>query len=83
MLTSLSVTVSPGLLVMVSSELVVLLIVCVGINIGSTQQQQGRLTVYNTIQVDYDYTSFVQFIVKVDHLQIEHANMVIVTQKTV
>ena len=34
-----SVTVSiAGLLVMVSSELVVLLIVCVGINTGSAQQ---------------------------------------------
>ena len=31
-----------GLLVMVSSELVVLLIVCVGINTGSAQQ--GKLT---------------------------------------
>ena len=33
-----------GVLVMVSSELVVLLIVCAGINTGSTQQQQGETT---------------------------------------
>ena len=40
---SLSVTV--GLLVMVSSELVVLLIVCVGINTGSALQ--GELSFYS------------------------------------
>ena len=32
-----------GVLVMVSSELVVLLIVCVGINTGSVQDQPGEL----------------------------------------
>ena len=41
-----SVTVSiAGLLVMVSSELVVLLIVCVGINTGTAQQ--GELHVFS------------------------------------
>ena len=40
-LVPVSVTVSiAGLLVMVSSELVVLLIVCVGINTGSAQQSE-------------------------------------------
>ena len=33
-----------GVLVMVSSELVVLLIVCVGINTGSAQDQLGELS---------------------------------------
>ena len=36
--TGILVSIAAGLLVMVSSELVVLLIVCVGINTGSAQQ---------------------------------------------
>ena len=44
-LVRVSVTVSiAGLLVMVSSELVVLLIVCVGINTGSAQQGELQLS---------------------------------------
>ena len=38
------VSIAAGLLVMVSSELVVLLIVCVGINTGSAQQGEYILT---------------------------------------
>ena len=45
---SVTVSIAAGLLVMVSSELVVLLIVCVGINTGSAQQ--GELMT--------DFTSF-------------------------
>ena len=37
-----TVSIAAGLLVMVSSELVVLLIVCVGINIGSAMQEPGQ-----------------------------------------
>ena len=42
-----TVSIAAGLLVMVSSELVVLLIVCVGINTGSAQQ--GELAQETTI----------------------------------
>ena len=38
----ITVSIAAGLLVMVSSELVVLLIVCVGINTGSAQQETGN-----------------------------------------
>ena len=40
----ITVSIAAGLLVMVSSELVVLLIVCVGINTGSAQQ--GELNIH-------------------------------------
>ena len=47
-LVRVSVTVSiAGLLVMVSSELVVLLIVCVGINTGSAQQEGELTTIFS------------------------------------
>ena len=45
-----------GVLVMVSSELVVLLIVCVGINTGSTQQQQGETNYVTTSIQNTEYT---------------------------
>ena len=73
-----SVTVSiAGLLVMVSSELVVLLIVCVGINTGSALQ--GELTkLAKTLGLNMDtYTNFltIQNIVKVENLLIKHVHI--------
>ena len=81
----LSVTVSiAGLLVMVSSELVVLLIVCVGINTGSAQGEpkdsKHLVEAYLKLQCGF-YTHCkqsillpIQNIVKVNHLLIEHVN---------
>ena len=66
-----------GLLVMVSSELVVLLIVCDGINTGSALQGElTKLAKKPWSNMD-TYTNFlsIQNIVKVDNLLIEHVNI--------
>ena len=49
----ITVSIAAGLLVMVSSELVVLLIVCVGINTGSAQQPSEIVTHSHQLQLNH------------------------------
>ena len=60
LLVSVTVSIAAGLLVMVSSELVVLLIVCVGINTGSAQGELTKVAKKPWSNMD-TYTNFLPY----------------------
>ena len=59
-------------IVMVSSELVVLLIVCVGINTGSAQQGELTTELVSSLKAIHSYTQF--YVVAQEQLQLVYKN---------